>query len=87
MENYDIVKMGYVIQNFLLTEKLINVKPKELMPLLIEKGFFNQDHKEGLPLRNLLRELNFRNELYLIPQVRADHKEKNIYWFFNPYIV
>ena len=50
--------MGYVIQNYLKENDLRNVKPKEIMPLLIEKGFFSQDHRAGLPLRNLLREVD-----------------------------
>lgn len=85
MENSKIVKMGYIIQDFLLDHKLLDAKPKDLMPILIEKGFFPKDSKEGLPLRDVLRDLDIRNELYLIPQVRADRKEKYTYWFFNPY--
>lgn len=86
MDNSEIVKMGYIIQDFLLNDKLLDAKPKDLMPILIEKGFFTKDIKEGLPLRDVLRDLDLRNELYLIPQVRADRKEKYTYWFFNAYI-
>lgn len=75
--------MGYVIQSFFEKEKLIDVKPKDLMPILIEKGFFKKDHRDGLPLRAILRDLDRRDELYLLPQVRADRKEKNVSWFFN----
>lgn len=82
-QNSEIIKMGYVIQAFLEKEKLIDAKPKDLMPILIEKGFFKKDHREGLPLREILRELDSRNELYLLPQVRADRKDKNVSWFFN----
>jgi hypothetical protein len=83
MQNSEIIKMGYVIQSFLEKKKLNDAKPKDLMPILIEKGFFKKDHREGLPLREILRELDKRNELYLLPQVRADRKEKNVSWFFN----
>lgn len=62
---------------------MVDAKPKDLMLILIEKGFFAKDHREGLPLRNVLRDLDARNELYLLPQVRADRKEKNVSWFFN----
>lgn len=62
---------------------MVDAKPKDLMPILIEKGFFNKDHREGLPLREVLRDLDARNELYFLPQVRADRKEKNVSWFFN----
>jgi len=83
MQNSEIIKMGYVIQSFFEKEKLIDVKPKDLMPILIEKGFFKKDHRDGLPLRAILRDLDRRDELYLLPQVRADRKEKNVSWFFN----
>ena len=79
--------MGYVIQDYLINQKLENVKPKDLMPLLIEKGFFNKDHREGLPLRNLLRQLDDDNLLYLLPQVSIERKDKNRYWFFNAIVL
>lgn len=75
--------MGYVIQEFLKKEKIVDAKPKDLMPVLIEKGFFKKDYREGLPLRKILRELDKLNELYLLPQVTADRKDKNVMWFFN----
>ncbi|WP_432671155.1 hypothetical protein [Flavobacterium sp. SM2513] len=80
MEISQIIKMGYIIQSFLEKEELTNAKPKDLMPILIEKGFFKKDHREGLPLR----ELKSKNELYLVLQVRVDQKAKNVSWFFNP---
>lgn len=83
MQNSEIIKMGYVIQEFLKKEKLIDAKPKDLMPILIEKGFFNMDQRQGLPVRKVLRELDDRDELYLLPQVRAERKDVNTFWFFN----
>ncbi len=53
------------------------------MPLLVEEGFFKQDHREGFPLRELLRELERVSKLYLIPQVSFEQKNQNKYWFFN----
>lgn len=83
MQNSEIIKMGYAIQEFLIKEKLVDAKPKDLMPILIEKGFFNIDHREGLPLRKILRELDNRDELHLLPQVRVERKDVNTLWFFN----
>ena len=83
MDNPEIIKMSNVIQNFLEKEKLINAKSKDLMPILIEKGFFIRDNRVGKPLRDVLRELDSTNELSLIPQVRADRKMQNVMWFFN----
>lgn len=85
MQHSEIIKMGSVIQSFLDKEKLVDAKPKDLLLMLIEKGFFKKDLREGLPLREVLRELDVKNELYLLPQVRADRKEKNVSWFFNDF--
>ena len=83
MKNSEIIKMGYAIQEHLNEKSLLNAKPKDLMPMLIEKGFFKQDHRNGLPLRNILRQLDDENLLYLIPQVSVVRKDKNRLWFFN----
>lgn len=83
MKNEEIIRIGYVIQDYLTSQKLQDVKPKSLMPLLIEKGFFDKDHRDGLPLRNLLRDLDDKKLLYLLPQVSIEQKEKNRYWYFN----
>ncbi|GEM_PF-2971283 len=78
------ILLGYAIQDILVTENLSEAKPKDLMEGLIAKGFFTRDHRNGLPLRDILRDLNDRNELYLIPQVRVERKVKNRFWYFNP---
>ncbi|MBZ9786425.1 hypothetical protein LB456_03055 [Psychroflexus sp. CAK57W] len=83
MESKNIIKMGYVIQDYLITQNLENAKPKDVMPILIEKGFFEKDYRNGLPLRNLLRQLDYENMLYLLPQVSVERKDKNRYWYFN----
>lgn len=58
------------------------VQAKELMPIFIEKGIFNRNHKDGLPIRDFLRKLDENNHLHLIPQVQIDQKEKNRNWYF-----
>ncbi len=82
--NKKCILLGYAIQEILVKEELHDAKPKDLMNKLIEKGFFNKDNREGKPLRDTLRSLDDRNELYFIPQVRVDRKEKNRLWYFNP---
>ena len=84
MTDDKIVLMGYAIESILRNSKLSDAKPKDLMKGLIEKDFFNKDHRNGLPLRNILRDLDRRKMLYLIPQVRVERKDKNRFWFFNP---
>lgn len=58
------------------------IKAKDLMPLFIEKGIFGSDYKNGLPIRNLLRDLDEQNNLSAIPYVVPERKLKNTSWFF-----
>ncbi len=58
-------------------------KPKDLMPYLIEKGVFNRDHREGLPLRRILRELDQLGKLNLIRGLSVERRPTNRLWFFN----
>ena len=87
MEYAQIVKMGYVIQKYLLENNLFDVSPPQLMDLLIDQGYFKYDIREGKPLRDVLRKLDDNDMLYLLPQVRVDRMEVNRRWFFNPYRV
>tara|TARA_B100001113_G_C21098692_1_gene617751 strand:- start:1692 stop:1976 length:285 start_codon:yes stop_codon:yes gene_type:complete len=82
MEESKIIKMGYSIQAFMQKEKLESAKPKDLMPYLVEQGYFTKDQREGLPLRNILRDLDDENKLYLLPNLQADRKEVNTFWSF-----
>lgn len=83
MDDTTIVKMGYAIQKYLEKSGIKSAKPAELMEPLIELGFFEKDHREGLPLRDVLRDLNETNKLYLLPQVKKELKTKNIWWSFE----
>ena len=83
MKQKEIVIMGSVIQTFLSEKKLENAKPKDLMQVLVNKGFFKQDHRAGLPLRNILRDLDNKGLLYLLPQVSVERKKSNRNWYFN----
>lgn len=56
---------------------------KDLMPWFIKKGIFDKDHRNGLPVRDVLRKLDDANMLNLIPHVRVERKEKNRNWFFQ----
>lgn len=59
------------------------IAAKDLMPLFIRKGIFTTDHRNGLPIRSLLRELDRRKALSLIPYVFADRKNSNVNWYFT----
>jgi hypothetical protein len=57
-------------------------KPKDLMAFLVEHRVFPKDHREGFPLRNLLRQLDAVGQLSVITTARFEHKRKNKSWFF-----
>jgi hypothetical protein len=69
-------------------EKYFEDKPQEvwiaakaIMPELIKAGVFKKDHRNGLPLRDILRTLDKNNELDKIPFVHAERKDKNTFWY------
>lgn len=59
------------------------VKAKSMMELFIQKGIFPSNHKDELPIRKLLRELDDSNQLDLIPYVIVERKTKNRNWFLK----
>lgn len=58
------------------------IAAKELMPDFIQAGVFTSNHRDGLPLCNLLRTLDSENILNLIPALHPERKSKNTYWYF-----
>lgn len=65
------------------TPSVKEIMVKELMPLFIKKGIFKKDHRGGLPIRNLLRELDKENKLSFIKHLRVDRKDINRNWYFS----
>lgn len=58
------------------------VKAKDMMCDFIKAGVFPADHKNGLPIRKLLRELDAANNLHVIPYVHVERKAVNSNWYF-----
>lgn len=58
------------------------IRAKELIPEFIFAGAFKADHKNGLEIRNLLRDLDKKRSLSIIPYVLAEKGERNTHWFF-----
>ncbi len=80
-----IVLINAALQEFFKKNPGKGIQPaKDFMPLFIEKGIFTKDHRSGLPIRQVLRELDAENQLHRIPYVRAEHKQKNTFWYFAP---
>src|SRR5690606_26367561 len=61
----------------------VEVPAKDLMPYFIKAGTFVKDEKNGLPIRKVLRDLDKKNQLHLIPFVYADRKKINTNWYFR----
>jgi len=67
---------------------LKEIAAKDMMPVFVKKGIFKKDNKEGKPIRDLLRELDAANKLYLLRHVKVDRKVINRNWYFtNPSLV
>lgn len=78
-----IFKINEVVAAYFKANSFVNkIAAKDLMPQLMEKGIFDSNHRDGLPLRDFLRELDAKNELHLIPQLFAERKKVNTYWYF-----
>jgi len=76
-------KINKVVESFFEKNPDIQkIAAKELMPDLIKAGIFTTNHRDGLPLRDLLRGLDRADRLYLIPALHPERKTKNTYWFF-----
>jgi hypothetical protein len=80
-----IIKINTVIKSYFehnATE--IKVRAKDLMPHFIEAGIFRKDEKHGLPIRELLRDLDRAEALQSIPYVFAERIDKTTNWYFVP---
>jgi len=76
-------KINNVIKQFFDQNPSIDKIPaKDLMPEFIKAGVFAKDHRNGLPIRKVLRELDEENELDRIPYVLPERKMKNTFWYF-----
>lgn len=67
---------------FELNTTVHKIPAKDLMPYFIRAGIFTKDVKSGLPIRNVLRQLDSTNRLSDIPYALAERKLKNTNWFF-----
>ena len=73
-----------VLKEYFELNKSVSIIPaKDMMPYFILAGIFEKDNKNGLPIRNVLRRLDAKNELHQIPYVYAERKLKNTNWYFQ----
>lgn len=82
MEDKKVIEMSQSIKAYMNSNNIAEAKPKDLMSWLIRQGDFSKDHRNGLPLRDVLRDLDKQNKLHLMPNLRVERKIKNRYWTF-----
>ena len=76
-------KINKVIKQFFDQNPSVDKIPaKDLMAEFIKAGVFIKDHRNGLPIRKVLRALDEENELDRIPFVIPERKTKNTFWYF-----
>lgn len=77
-------RIDQIVRDYFEKNKSVNeTAAKELMPLFIEKGLFKKDHRDGLPIRNVLRELDKESKLSMIKNLKVDRKTVNRNWYFK----
>lgn len=76
--------INVVIHNYFdLNQSVDSIPAKDMMPNFMQAGIFEKDIKKGLPIRKVLRALDRKNELHLIPAAYGVKKLKNTNWFFG----
>jgi len=79
-----ITQINLVLKDyFMLNKSVNNIPAKDMMSYFVLAGVFPSNHKNGLPIRNILRTLDKKNQLQLIPFVYPERKLKNTSWFFR----
>ena len=76
-------RINDVLADYFTKHQGETVKAKEMMDHFVQAGIFSSDVKGGLPIRKILRELDSKNLLNLIPYVHAVRKSVNTNWFFT----
>jgi hypothetical protein len=77
-------KINTVVDRFFEENPAIDkIAAKELMPHFMDAGIYINNHRDGLPLRNDLREWKKANKLHFLPSILAETKNKNTKWFFT----
>ena len=83
MNNSDrITTINKVLADYFGKHPGSTIMAKDMMCDFIKAGVFPADHKNGLPIRKLLRELDAANNLHLIPYVHVERKAVNNNWYF-----
>ena len=79
-----ITKINLVLKDYFDLNKTVKKIPaRDMMPYFVLAGVFTKDQKNGLPISILLRKMDAKNQLNLIPFVFADRKSVYTKWYFQ----
>jgi hypothetical protein len=86
MNEAKIKKINQVLADYFEKNKGVKRIPAlDAWDYFVDAGIFNMDYdRPGLSIRRVLRELDDKNQLDLIPYVVVERKDKNRNWFFEP---
>jgi hypothetical protein len=78
-------RIDQVVRDFFKENPSVKEVPaKDLMKLFVDKGIFNKDYSRlGLPIRNLLRQLDDENKLSLLKHCKVVRHAVNRNWYFT----
>lgn len=83
MDEQKICKINEVVKDYFSNNPSVDkIQAKDLMPEFIKAGIFTADHRNGLPIRKLLRDLDKANRLDKVPNILPERKAKNTNWYF-----
>lgn len=78
-----IERINKVVSDYFASHASVDkIRAKDLMEEFIAAGIFKADRRNGLPIRDLLRELDDQGRLSELPNVEPERKEINTYWYF-----
>jgi hypothetical protein len=81
---HKIGRIDQIVRDYFQTHpEQIEILAKDLMPLFIEKSIFFKNHRDGLPIRSLLRRMDAENKLPLLKHVKAVRHAVNRNWYFQ----
>jgi hypothetical protein len=78
-------RIDQIVRDYFATHPSENeIAAKDLMNLFVEKELFNKDYsRPGLPIRNLLRELDAEGKLSLLKHCKVVRNAVNRNWYFK----
>ena len=83
MNTMQIERINKVVSDYFASHASVDkIRAKDLMEEFIAAGIFKADRRNGLPIRDLLRELDDQGRLSELPNVEPERKARNTNWYF-----